>query len=180
LAGFSQATTFPRAEADVASCAQGLDGSDNAAGFAGRLGGFLQQEVMYNRSLEMSNQSRPAVRSQPVSEGAVLSKAVLGAARYLGVSNRALAGIIGLSEASVSRMNSGSYTLAPGKAFDLAVLFVRLFRALDAIAHGDEAVARAWLRHANSALGGTPLALIQSVPGLVHTVSYLDARRALV
>lgn len=129
----------------------------------------------------MSNSQRPAVRSQPVSEGAVLTKAVLGAARYLGVSNRALAAIIGLSEASVSRMNSGSYTLAPGdKAFDLAVLFVRLFRALDAIGHGDEAVARAWLRNANSALGGTPLALIHSVPGLVHAVSYLDARRALV
>ncbi len=129
----------------------------------------------------MPNSSRPAVRSEPVSEGAVLTKAVLGAARCLGVSNKALAAIIGLSEASVSRMGSGTYTLAPGdKAFDLAVLFVRLFRALDAIGHGDEAVARAWLRNANSALGATPLALIQSVPGLVHAVSYLDARRALV
>jgi len=60
------------------------------------------------------------------------------------------------------------------------MLFVRLLCALDSIGHGDEPVARAWLRIANSALGGTPLALIQSVPGLVHAVSYLDARRALV
>jgi Protein of unknown function (DUF2384) len=120
-------------------------------------------------------------RPDAVSEGAVLTKAALGAASRLGVSNKALAGIIGLSEASVSRMGSGIYTLAPGdKAFDLAVLFVRLFRALDAIVHGDEAVARAWLRNENAALGGKPLALIQSVSGLVHAVSYLDARRALV
>ena len=124
---------------------------------------------------------RSAERPDAVSEGAVMTKAVLRAATRLGVSNKALAGIIGLSEASVSRMGSGTYTLAPGdKAFDLAVLFVRLFRALDAIAHGDETVARAWLRNENMALGGEPLTLIQSVPGLVHAVSYLDARRALV
>ena len=124
---------------------------------------------------------RPAARPDAVSEGAVMTKAVLRAAARLGVSNKALAGIIGLSEASVSRMGSGTYMLAPGdKAFDLAVLFVRLFRALDAIVHGDEAVARTWLRNENAALGGEPLTLIQSVPGLVHAVSYLDARRALV
>jgi len=124
---------------------------------------------------------RPAERPSPASESAVMTKAVLRAASRLGVSNKALAGIIGLSEASVSRMGSGTYTLAPGdKAFELAVLFVRLFRALDAIVHGDEAVARVWLRNENAALGGEPLTLIQSVPGLVHAVSYLDARRALV
>jgi hypothetical protein len=111
----------------------------------------------------------------------VVTKAVLRAAGRLGVSNRVLAATVGLSEATVSRMGSGAYTLAPGdKAFDLAVLFVRLFRGLDAIVHGDEAVARAWLRSENAALGGRPLELIQSVPGLVHAVSYLDARRALV
>ena len=124
---------------------------------------------------------RPAEQPDAVSEGAVMTKAVLRAAVRLGVSNKALAGIIGLSEASVSRMGAGTYTLSPGdKAFDLAVMFVRLFRALDAIVHGDEAVARAWLRNENAALGGEPLALIQSVPGLVHAVSYLDARRAIV
>jgi hypothetical protein len=120
-------------------------------------------------------------RRTAASEGAVVTKAVLGAARRLGVSNKALSGIIGLSEASVSRMGAGTYTLAPGeKAFELSVLFVRLFRALDAIVHGDEAVAQAWLRDQNAALGGRPLTLIQSVPGLVHAVTYLDARRALV
>jgi hypothetical protein len=110
-----------------------------------------------------------------------VTKAVLRAAGYLGISNKVLAAVIGVSEASVSRMGSGSYTLAPGdKAFELAVLFIRLFRALDAIVDGDASVAHAWLRNENSALGGRPLALIRSVPGLVHAVEYLDARRALV
>jgi hypothetical protein len=124
--------------------------------------------------------ARAAVRPA-VSEGAVVTKAALRAAGLLGISNRALARIVGLSEASVSRMGAGTYTLTPGeKPFELAVLFVRFYRALDAVVHGDDAVARAWLTNANAALGAAPLTLIQSVPGLVHAVAYLDARRALV
>jgi uncharacterized protein (DUF2384 family) len=97
------------------------------------------------------------------------------------VSGKSLARIVGLSEASVSRMGSGAYTLAPGdKAFELAVMFVRLFRSLDALVHGDDAVAQAWIASPNAALGGTPADLIQTVPGLVHVLAYLDARRALV
>ncbi len=123
---------------------------------------------------------RAAVRPA-ISEGAVISKAALRAAGLLGISNKALARIVGLSEASVSRMSAGAYTLTPGeKPFELAVLFVRFYRALDAIVHGDDEIARAWLGNPNAALGGIPLTLIQSVPGLVHAVAYLDARRALV
>ncbi|MFL6279994.1 MAG: antitoxin Xre-like helix-turn-helix domain-containing protein [Vicinamibacterales bacterium] len=124
--------------------------------------------------------ARAAVRAA-VSEGAVVTKAALRAAGLLRISNKALARIVGLSEASISRMGAGTYTLTPGeKPFELAVLFVRFYRALDAIVHGDDTVARAWLGNPNAALGGTPLAMIQSVPGLVHAIGYLDARRALV
>jgi hypothetical protein len=117
----------------------------------------------------------------PLAEGAVVTKAVLRAAGRLGLANKALARILGLSEASVSRMGSGSYVLVAGdKSFEIAVLFLRLFRALDAIVAGDEAAARAWLQHENAALGGPPAILLQSLSGLVNVVAYLDARRALV
>ena len=123
---------------------------------------------------------RTAIRPA-VSEGAVVTKAALRAAGLLGISNKALARIVGLSEASVSRMGAGTYLLAPGeKPFELAVLFVRFYRALDAIVHGDDGVARAWLSNPNVALGGAPITVIQSLSGLVHAVAYLDARRALV
>jgi hypothetical protein len=123
--------------------------------------------------------TRAGLQRATVSESAVATKAVLRAAGRLGISNKALGRIIGLSEATVSRMGAGAYTLTPGnKAFELSVLFVRLFRALDSIAGGDEAVASAWLKNENTALGGTPLALIQSVSGLIHVLGYLDARRA--
>ena len=118
--------------------------------------------------------------AQPA-EGPVLTKAALRAAERLAVSNKVLARIVGLSEATVSRMGSGAYTLASGdKAFELAVMFVRLFRSLDALVHGDDAVAAAWMTNPNAALGGTPLDLVQTIPGLVHVLAYLDSRRALV
>jgi hypothetical protein len=123
--------------------------------------------------------AQKAVRAA-AQEGPVVTKATLGAAARLGLPNKGLARILGLSEARVSRMSSGSYFLCPSDtAFDLAVVFVRLFRSLDAVVQGDETVARAWLRNPNTALGATPLALIQSVAGLAHVVAYLDARRAL-
>ena len=125
--------------------------------------------------------TRTVARSQPLAEGAVVTKAVLRAAGRLGLSNKALARILGLSEASVSRMGSGGYVLAAeDKSFELAILFLRLFRSLDAIVAGDEAAARAWLTHENAVLGDAPAVLIQSLAGLVNVVGYLDARRALV
>ena len=112
---------------------------------------------------------------------AVVTKAAVRAADRLALSNRLLAEVLGVSEATVSRMGAGTYRLAPAsKPFELAVLFVRLFRSLDAIVGGDAAVARAWLRNENTVLGATPLSLIASVSGLVNVVAYLDTRRAVV
>ena len=123
-------------------------------------------------------------KPRPVSapdKAAVLTKATLRAAAQLGLTNKALATVIGVSEATVSRMRSGDYTLQPGqKPFELAVLFVRLYRSLDAIVGGDDAVAGSWLKNRNTALDGEPLALIQTVPGLMNVIQYLDARRAVV
>jgi hypothetical protein len=123
--------------------------------------------------------NHPATASR-AREAAVGTKAVLRAADRLSLSNRALSQIIGVSEATVSRMRAGTYTLSPAdKPFELAMLFVRLYRALDAIVGGDDAAAAAWLRSENRALGAAPAALVQTVHGLMHVVHYLDARRAL-
>jgi len=112
-------------------------------------------------------------------QAAVLTKATLRAASQLGLTNRALATVIGVSEATVSRMRSGDYTLQHGqKPFELAVLFVRLYRSLDAIVGGDDAVAGSWLKNRNAILDAEPIVLIQTVPGLMNVIQYLDARRA--
>lgn len=97
------------------------------------------------------------------------------------MSNRLLGRVIGLSEASLSRMARDQFTLGlEEKPYELSLLFIRLFRSLDSIVGGDEATARAWLRNENLALGGKPIAMIETVPGLVSIVEYLDAERAVV
>jgi antitoxin Xre/MbcA/ParS-like protein len=114
-------------------------------------------------------------------EAAVVTKATLRAADRLDIKNNVLAKIVGLSEPTVSRMRKGEYALERGqKPFELAVLFVRLFRSLDAIVGGDDTVASEWLKNHNTAFDGTPLEIIQSISGLTNVIGYLDSRRAIV
>ncbi|WP_137135385.1 MbcA/ParS/Xre antitoxin family protein [Rhizobium sp. FKY42] len=120
-------------------------------------------------------------RENTAERGAVVSKAALRACERLEIRGRLLGRILGLSEASVSRLKRGDLTLSPDeKPFELALMFIRLFRSLDAITGGDETVARAWMRNENSALGGAPIDRILTIAGLTDVLAYLDARRALV
>ena len=126
----------------------------------------------------MSVQAKPSHRSS--NEGAVLTKATIRAADKLDVSQKTLASIIGVSEAVISRMRKGSFALerSSGKSFELATLFIRLYRSLDAIVGGDEAVAKAWMKNENTVLRSRPIDRIQKVQGLIDVIQYLDARRA--
>ena len=117
----------------------------------------------------------------PAAQGRTLSKATLRAASLLGLAQAELAPILGLSRATISRMAAGDHVLAPGqKSWELAALFVRLFRSLDALVGSNEAQARAWLDSENAALGGAPRQLIGKTEGLVHVVQYLDAARGRI
>jgi len=99
----------------------------------------------------------------------------------LGIKNNALSKIVGVSEPTISRMRKGDYVLERGqKAFELAVLFVRFYRSLDAIVGGDKNVAADWIKNKNTILDGIPLELIQTVGGLTDVIGYLDSRRAIV
>ena len=119
--------------------------------------------------------------ARALKEPSVLTSATVRAAERLQIKNAALARILGVSDSTVSRMRNKALFLERGdKPFELAILFVRLYRSLDSIMAGDDAVAADWLRNKNTALNGVPLELIQSVSGLVHVIAYLDARRAVV
>ena len=110
----------------------------------------------------------------------VITKATIRAAERLSIKNNVLAKIVGVSEPTVSRMRKGDYSLEPGqKAFELAVLFIRFYRSLDAIVGGDDSVAAAWLKNENKAFDITPIELIQTVAGLTNVIAYIDSRRAV-
>lgn len=120
-------------------------------------------------------QARPAS-----SEAAVLTTALRRAADRLAIPNSVLARSIGVSESTMSRLRRGDYVLQPGhKSFELAVLIVRVYRSLDAIV-AEDATATAWLKSFNTALGGEPIRMLETVAGLVNVIAYLDSRRAVV
>ncbi len=124
--------------------------------------------------------ARAAARPQAApAPDAVLTKALLRAAELLGLSSRALARVLGVSEASVSRLVSGSRTVDPAsKEGELALLLVRVYRSLDALVGTDAAQRKSWLESHNRALNGRPVDLLQRTEGLVAVVAYLDAMRA--
>jgi hypothetical protein len=120
-----------------------------------------------------------SVASRP-DAAATVAKAALRAGRLLGLGLADIGQVIGLSSASMTRLQRGEAALS-GKSLELALLFVRLFRGLDAMTGGDDAASRSWLNGPNIALGGAvPAQTIRTIPGLVEAVAYVDARRAVL
>ena len=126
--------------------------------------------------------ARPAHKTQaPPQPRRVLTGAVLRAAALLELNQARVAEILGLSGATISRMANGSYALDTSKKeWELAALFVRLFRSLDSLVGSNDEAARAWLNGDNHGLGDKPANLIRSAEGLVRAVHYLDAARSRI
>ena len=120
--------------------------------------------------------------STAVDEAAVVTKALFRAAEALGLSSAELAEIIGASESTLSRVRNHKRGPIPlgSKEGELALLFLRIFRSLDALVGGNEATARAWLAADNHHLRGVPLERMKKIEGLVDVAEYLDAMRGTI
>jgi hypothetical protein len=114
-----------------------------------------------------------------VDRSMVLGKAVKRSSDALGLTGKALAQVIGYSEPTVSRILNAERGIDPAsKEGELALLFVRVFRSLDALVGGNETKRKLWMSSHNSALNGVPAELIKTAEGLVRTLAYLDGMRA--
>lgn len=119
-------------------------------------------------------QAVPALASPAA--GRVLTQAVVRAGARLGFAQKDLAAVLGVSASTVSRF--AQRPLDPrSKEGELAVLFVRVYRSLDAMVGGQDEAARAFMHAENTHLGGVPARLALTVTGLVHVLEYLDAMR---
>lgn len=130
---------------------------------------------MENRMAAIQHSDLPAAAS------ATVTKAVVRAAQLLNIRQVSVARVLGISAATASRLFAGNYLLQPDrqKEWELALLFVRLFRSIDAVlGHGD--AAHKWLLGNNIALQGKPAELIESTEGLVRVLHYLDAHRGRI
>ena len=111
-------------------------------------------------------------------EEVILTKALKKAATYWEINNKQLGEVCGLSEATISRLKNDQYILDyNSKQWQLAVIFLRIFRGLDAYMGGDIENEKIWLKANNRALGGIPIDLMRNVEGLISVVQYIDYMR---
>jgi uncharacterized protein (DUF2384 family) len=138
-------------------------------------GGTLSSEQM----ARPSSSSRPAGQPAP---HAVVVKALLRAADRVGLTaQKDLAELLGVSPPTISRLVHGTRPLDLNSSEgERALLFLRIWRSLDALVGGDDGAARAWFQADNQHLGGPPAELVRSIIGLVHVADYLDAMRGKV
>ena len=116
-----------------------------------------------------------AVAASP-EPGRVLTKATRRAARSLGLSDAALAAVLGVSPSTVSRLGEDRPLDPASRVGECALLLLRVFRNLDSML-GDAESCRRWMTSPNQHLGAVPADLIRSIEGLVNVVRYLDAMR---
>lgn len=117
--------------------------------------------------------------SNSVNATNVLNKAVKNAAIYLRLSQSELSKIIGSSTPQLSRLfnNDATCIKENTKEWECAVLFIRVFRSLEAIIGEDPKQLNEWLYSFNHYFGEAPIEKLKTVQGLIEVVQYLDAMR---
>ena len=130
----------------------------------------------------MNGRSRPAPAVAAPDPAAVLSKAVVRAARQLDLTQRDVAAALGISEATASRLFAGKYLLSRrsrkgmgARPASWSACSARSTRCGDT-----RRLRAAGSRAPISRSARRQQALLRSVEGLVGVVAYLDAARSRV
>ena len=74
-------------------------------------------------------------------------------------------------------MHQGHPLSPKDKEGEIALLFLRIFRSLDALFGGRETDMQKWFDSPNRYLNGIPRHHVKSLQGLFDVVTYLDAMR---
>ena len=107
----------------------------------------------------------------------VLTKAFIRMSEKLNLERNELSDILGISEATLSRMFNQNQTslIDPfSKSGEIALLMIRLYKNLSALFGGNDDHCRSWLRRENKRFNAKPIEMIKKLQGLVATLEYLD------
>lgn len=111
---------------------------------------------------------------------AVLAKAVLRAADQLGLRQTDLAAVLGVHRTVISRMKTSQSLDPDSKQGELALLLIRMARALFALTGGDIQWIRHFMQSPNLATGGVPAEQIATIQGLMTVLRFVDAMRGKI
>jgi len=130
---------------------------------------------------EKTMQVHPRHSSDPHTRSQVITKAFIKAVQLLDLKSNEIVNLTGMSPASWSRLTHHKRLIdSQTKEAELALLFIRIYRSLDALFGGNHSRACEWLHAYNHHLNSIPLERLQSVEGLVAVTTYLDAMRGVV
>lgn len=110
----------------------------------------------------------------------VLATAVLNAAEQLDLKQAQLAAVLGVHRTAISRMKNKPELDPESKQGELAVMFIRIYRALFSLMDGDLEWMRHFMENYNKVTGGVPKEQIQTVVGLMSVLQFVDAMRGKV
>lgn len=119
------------------------------------------------------------------SDPSLVGDSVVGAAEYLGLTREQLANAIGVSVPTVARMRKGA-PIPDRKPMEMALLVIRIYRALYSIVGGDVEAMKHWMATPNKHLSAqsgqpqVPADMIQHTEGLARVLWYLDAMRGRI
>ncbi|WP_298017814.1 MbcA/ParS/Xre antitoxin family protein [uncultured Castellaniella sp.] len=111
---------------------------------------------------------------------AVLAKAVLRAGDQLGLRQAQLAAVLGMHRTAVSRMKTTQSLDPASKQGEIALLLIRVARALFALAGGDAVWIRHFMQSPNAVTGGVPAEQIRTIQGLMTVLRFVDALRGKI
>tara|TARA_R110002074_G_scaffold373069_2_gene548759 strand:+ start:8930 stop:9301 length:372 start_codon:yes stop_codon:yes gene_type:complete len=121
-----------------------------------------------------------ALENASPTEQTVLAKAVLRAAEQLGLKQVELAAALGLHRTAISRLKQNQSLDPSSKQGEIALLVIRIARALFALTGGDTEWIKHFMRTHNKMTGAIPAKQIESIQGLITVAQFVDAIRGKV
>lgn len=115
----------------------------------------------------------------PTPEG-VLAKAVLRAAEQLGLSQSDLAAVLGVHRTTITQLKKSLKLDPNSKQGELALLLIRVARALFTLTGGDQAWIQHFMRTPNRVTGGIPAEQVTRLEGLFAVLRFVDGMRGKV
>lgn len=122
----------------------------------------------------------PALAQSRSTPDQVLAKAVLRAAEQLGLSQSALADVLGVHRTTITQLKKNLKLDPNSKQGELALLLIRLARALFALTGGDKLWIQHFMRTPNRATGGVPAEQVTRLEGLFAVLRFVDGMRGKV
>ena len=121
-----------------------------------------------------------ALTQQIPEPAVVLAKALMSAAEQLGLKQAELGAILGLDRTGISRLKQNLSLDPNSKKGELALLVIRIARALFALAGGDKEWIKHFMHNPNKVTGGIPAKQMETIQGLIQVMQFVDAIRGKV